>query len=137
LRVMRCTRQATTNTGHLMYVSHCHTATHCNRLQHPATHCNTRQQIPTQYTTLQRYICTSMHAPATTNTALCKYVLLYCTLQHPTTHCDTLQHTAAHCNTVQHTATHLDSAQHIATLYHTMRAIVKCKCDPSDVCFRM
>jgi len=94
----------------------------CVTLQRTAIDCNTLQRTVTHGNTFRpskphcNAIYTTMHAPATTNTAPCKYVLPYYTLQHPTTHCDTLQHTATHFNTLQHAATHLDSAHHTATL---------------------
>ena len=43
----------------------------------------------------------------------------YHTLQHTTTHCNTLPHTATHYHTLQHTATHCTTLPHTASLHHT------------------
>ena len=56
-------------------------------------------------------------------------VLIYVTLQHTATHCNTLRHTATHCNTLQHTATHCNSLQHTATHCNTLFI-----CIVSDMC---
>ena len=41
--------------------------------------------------------------------------IIYQSLQHTATHCNTLQHTATHCNTLRHTATHCNTLQNTAT----------------------
>ena len=45
----------------------------------------------------------------------------YDTLRHTATHCNTLQHTATHCDTLRHTATHCDTLRHTATHCDTLQ----------------
>jgi len=47
--------------------------------------------------------------------------VLYGSVFHTATHCNTLQHTATHCNTLQHTATHCNTLQH--TVFHIQCAL--------------
>jgi len=45
------------------------------------------------------------------------------------THCNTLQHTATHCNTLQHTATNSYTLQHTTTHYNTLQLPLHfCRC---------
>jgi len=42
-------------------------------------------------------------------------------LQHTTTYCDTLRHTATHCDTLQHTLKHCETLKHTATHCNTLQ----------------
>jgi len=96
-----------------------HTATHCNTLQHTATHCNTLQHTATLF----------MNGRVKRLSPFPCKICVHCNkLQNSATHCITLQHPATQkrlsplpCSfcTMQHTTTHWNTLPHTAINFHT------------------